>query len=48
MAKEPKQKEANVEKQEGGGGTTETYKYTASPSAQLKTLEGTSTGTGVR
>ena len=36
MAKEPKQKEASVEKQD----TTETLKYAASSSAQLKTLEG--------
>ncbi|KAL5479813.1 hypothetical protein EMCRGX_G023396 [Ephydatia muelleri] len=35
MAKEPKQKEANVEKQDA----TETLKYAASSSAQLKTLE---------
>ena len=41
MAKEPKQKEASVEKQSGGTGSTETFNYAASSSAQLKTLEGT-------
>lgn len=39
MAKEPKQKEASVDKQEGGSGSTETFKYAASSSPQIKTLE---------
>ena len=39
MAKEPKQKEASVEKQDGSNGAAETFKYAATSSAQLKTLE---------
>lgn len=40
MAKEPKQREASVEKQDGSNGAAETFKYAATSSAQLKTLEG--------